>query len=99
MQVAGEDPRVNGPSRLSSGRPLYRLSNGVNKAYNLKGLVVASRVDKLHSIGDAYYGLLIDVIVCGTNIIFCRYQLGLLALLDLIVSYYKSQGALDRQVC
>ena len=27
MQVAGEDPRANGPSELSPGRPLYRLSN------------------------------------------------------------------------
>ena len=96
MQVAGEDSRANGPLRLSSEIPLYRLSNGVNKAYTLKGLVVASRVDQLHSIGDVYYGLLIDVIVCGTNIIFCRYQLGLLALLDLMVSYYNPQGALDR---
>jgi len=27
VQVAGEDPRANGPSELSSGRPLCRLSN------------------------------------------------------------------------
>ena len=56
-------------------------------------------MDQQHSIGDLYYGLLIYVIVCGTNIIFYRYQLGLLALLDLMVSYYSPQGALDRQVC
>jgi len=42
-----------------------------------------------------YYLLL----VCGTNIIFYRYQLGLLALLDLMVSYYSPQATLDRQVC
>jgi len=37
VQVAGENPWANGPSRLSSGRPLCRLSNGVNEAYTLKG--------------------------------------------------------------
>jgi len=41
VHVGGEDPRANGYSGLSSGGPLCRLSNGVNEAYTLKGLVVA----------------------------------------------------------
>jgi len=40
VQVAGEDPRANGPSGLSSKRPLYRLFNGICEAYTLMGLVV-----------------------------------------------------------